>query len=55
MLYLRLARAAMAVGAEEEAERLYTQAHVLSQDPDMQGQVETALRAMRAALRGRLG
>ena len=45
----------MAVGAEEEAERLYTQAHVLSQDPEMQGQVETALRAMRAALRGRLG
>ena len=54
MLYLRLARAAIAVGAEEEAERLYTQAHVLSQDPDMQGQVETALRAMRAAARSRI-
>ncbi len=54
MLYLRLARAAIAVGAEEEAERLYTQAHVLSQDSDMQGQVETALRAMRAAVRSRI-
>ncbi len=54
LLYLRLARAAIAVGAEEEAERLYTQAHVLSQDPDMQGQVETALRAMRAAVRSRV-
>ncbi len=54
MLYLRIARAAIAVGAEEEAERLYTQAHVLSQDPDMQLQVETALRAMRAAVRSRI-
>ena len=54
LLYLRIARAAMTVGAEEEAERLYTQAHVLSGDADLQGQVETALRAMGAALRGKL-
>ena len=53
LLYLRIARAAMTVGAEEEAERLYTQAHVLSGDPDLQGQVETALRALGAAARSR--
>jgi serine/threonine protein kinase len=51
LLFARIAKAARAVGSDEEAERLYTQAYVLSGDPALQGQIEVALRAMRARVR----
>ncbi len=51
LLYARIAKAARAIGADEEAERLYTQAYVLSGDAALQGQIEVALRAMRAKVR----
>lgn len=53
LLYARIAKAARAVGADEEAERLYTQAYVLTEDAALQGQIEVALRAMRIRVRSR--
>ena len=44
LFFARIAKAALAANAEEEAERLYTHAHVLSGDPDMQGAIEVILR-----------
>jgi hypothetical protein len=54
LLYARIGKAATSVGAEEEAERLYTHAHVLSTDPELQGGIEVALRAMSARSRERV-
>ncbi len=45
LLYARIARAATTVGAEEEAERLWTRAHVLSNQPDLLAHIEAALRS----------
>ncbi len=46
VLYARLAKAAQTVGADEEAERLWTQAYVLTSQPELQAEVETALRRL---------
>ena len=52
-LYLRIAKATRTIGADEEAERLYTQAFVLTVHPQLQAQIEVALRAMRMRVRER--
>lgn len=49
VLLVRAAGAAAAAQAYEEAARLYTRAHVLSDDPDLQAQTERALRSLPAA------
>ncbi len=46
LLLLRAARAAQTVGAFEEAARMFTRAHVLSDDPATQDAAELALRAL---------
>lgn len=51
LLVGRIAKAALSVGAEEEAERLFTHAYVLSSDPELQGQIEVQLRALSAKSR----
>ncbi len=48
LLYARIAKGALAVGADEEAERLWTHAYVLSSSPEMQAQVEQQLWKMQA-------
>jgi hypothetical protein len=53
ILSARMAKAARVVGADEEAEHLYTQAYVLTADTTLQRQVEVALRTMRMRARGR--
>lgn len=47
LLLQRIARAAQTIGADEEAERLYTHAYVLTPDRAMQLQIEAALSALR--------
>jgi hypothetical protein len=51
LLFARIAKAATTVAADDEAERLYTQAYVLTSEPDLQRMIETALRSLHA--RGR--
>lgn len=46
LLLLRAARAAQTVGAFEEAARMFTRAHVLSDEPGTQDDAELALRAL---------
>ena len=46
LLLLRAARAAWTVGALDEAARMYTRAHVLSDEPETQDQAELALRSL---------
>ncbi|MSP90958.1 MAG: hypothetical protein EXR79_04010 [Myxococcales bacterium] len=53
LLYARIGKAALTVAAEEEAERLFTQAYVLTGDTSLQGEIEVALRAQQVKVRGR--
>lgn len=48
LFFARIAQAALAAQAAQEAERLYTHAHVLSGDADMQGAIEVVLRELAA-------
>ncbi len=54
LFFARIAQAALAAHAFEEAERLYTHAHVLSGDPEMQGSIEVVLRELAAKARERI-
>lgn len=43
LLYTRIAKAAQGIGADEEAERLWTSAYVLTSSPELQAAVEQSL------------